>query len=65
MRNIIKKALMIFTVATLLIASLAGCGQSGLSGGGGKARILMTLHDDTDTFLISLVEAMDKKASSM
>lgn len=65
MRNIIKKALMIFTASTLLIASLAGCGQSGSSGGGGKARILMTLHDDTDTFLITLVEAMDKKASSM
>ena len=66
MKKIIKKSIMVFAVAALLIASLSGCGKSGGSGvSGSGTRILMTLHDDTDTFLNTLVEGMNQTASSM
>ena len=66
MKNMIRKSLIIVIVMTLLAFTLTGCSGSGsASGGGGGTRILMTLHDDTDTFLITLVDAMTRKASSM
>ena len=66
MKKMIKKSIMILTVTALLIASLTGCGSSGSSGGGGGGtKVLMTLHDETDTFLSTLVDAMNQKASSM
>ena len=65
MKKIIKKSFIILAVAVLLTASLAGCGKSGGTGGGGGTRILMTLHDDTDTFLNTLVGGMAEKAAAM
>ncbi len=50
----------ILIILALMVLSLAGCGGS--SGGSGKAKILVSIHDETDTFLSKLVEAMQKKA---
>ena len=66
MKKKIKKSIIILTITALLMASLTACGSSGGSGGGGGGtKILMTLHDDADTFLMTLVDAMNQKASSM
>ena len=49
----------------LIVGCLAGCGQSyGGSVSGNGLKIFMTVHDDTDTFLMALTEAMNNKAAS-
>ena len=58
MRN--KRIISIFIILVMMAINLAGCGGS--SGGGGKAKILVSIHDETDTFLSKLVEAIQKKA---
>lgn len=64
MKNVIKRLLITVLVTALCIASFTGCGSSG-AGGGGKVKILMTLHDDTDTFLNTLTEGMNQKAPGL
>ena len=67
MRNMLKRTIVFMLVSAMLVLSLAGCG-SGKSGGGAVSgnglKVLMTIHDDTDTFLSALTEAMQAKASS-
>ncbi len=65
MKNQIKKSMAFLICIVMTVASLVGCGAK--SGGGGSVngsgvKILMTLHDDTDTFLITLCETIDKRA---
>ncbi|MBR5953403.1 MAG: substrate-binding domain-containing protein [Pseudobutyrivibrio sp.] len=66
MKNQIKKSMAFLICIVMTVASLVGCGAKS-SGGAGAVngsgvKILMTLHDDTDTFLITLCETIDKRA---
>ena len=61
MVKLIRKTTIILIIMSMLMTMLAGCGGS--SGDGGKAKILWAIHDESDTFLAVITEAMQKKAA--
>ncbi|MBR5356952.1 MAG: substrate-binding domain-containing protein [Lachnospiraceae bacterium] len=66
MRNILKRTIVLMLCSAMVVLSLAGCGakSSGGAVSGNGVKILMTIHDDTDTFLNTLIEAMQAKAQA-
>ena len=61
MKKLIRKTSVILIIMSMAMTMLAGC--KGSSSGGGRGKILLAIHDDTDTFLAVLTEAIQKKAS--
>ena len=61
MKKLIRKTSVILIIMSMVMTMLAGC--KGSSAGGGRGKILLAIHDDTDTFLAVLTEAIQKKAS--
>ena len=60
MRNILKRTIVLMLCSAMVVLSLSGYGakSSGGAVSGNGVKILMTIHDDTDTFLNTLTEAM-------
>ena len=61
---VLKRFFAISLALTLICTFAAGCGGGSASSGGGGGKILIALHDDTDTFLVKLVDAMETKAKA-
>ncbi len=65
MKNLIKKSIAFLLCSVLLAITVTGCGAKSASAGvvnGSGVKILMTLHDETDTFLNTLCETIDQMA---
>ena len=64
MKNRIKKSVAFLLCGILLALSVTGCGAKSAAGSinGNGTKILMCLHDDTDTFLNTLCETIDQRA---
>ena len=64
MKNRIKRSIAYLLCTVLLAITLTGCGSKAAAGSvnGSGIKILMTLHDETDTFLNTLCETIDAMA---
>ncbi|MBR6003597.1 MAG: substrate-binding domain-containing protein [Lachnospiraceae bacterium] len=68
MRNMLKRTIVLMLVSAMLVLSLAGCGPKKSGGGsvnGNGVKILVAIHDETDSFLNTLIEAIQAKATSV